>query len=80
LADAFLGRASYTMGPRRSIAFEAAVRQSGDGAWLKSEYTHTFGRHWRAVAGFTLIRGERTDFLGQYRRNSHGLLALRYSF
>ncbi len=80
LADAFLGRASYTLGPRRSIAFEAAVRQSGDGAWLKSEYTHSFGRHWRAVAGFTLIRGEPTDFLGQYRRNSHGLLALRYSF
>ena len=80
LADAFLGRASYTIGPRRSIAFEAAIRQTGDGAWLKTEYTHTFGRNWRALAGFTLIRGIPTDFLGQYRRNSHGLFALRYSF
>ncbi|MBK7930657.1 MAG: hypothetical protein IPJ98_25245 [Bryobacterales bacterium] len=80
LADAFLGRASYTLGPRRSIAFEAAVHQSGDGVWLKSEFTQTFGRNWRALAGFTLIRGDRADFLGQYRRNSHGLFALRYSF
>ena len=80
MADAFLGRASYTLGPRRSIAVEAAIRQSGGGAWLKTEYTHSFGRHWRAVTGFTLIRGEPADFLGQYRRNSHGLFALRYSF
>ncbi|MBN8729019.1 MAG: hypothetical protein J0L64_00650 [Acidobacteria bacterium] len=80
LADAFLGRASYTLGPRRSIALEAAVRQSGDGVWLKSEFTQTFGRNWRAVAGFTFIRGDGADFLGQYRRNSHGLFALRYSF
>ena len=61
-------------------AFEAAVRQNGDGLWLKSEYTQSIGRNFRAVAGFTLIRGEQTDFFGQYRRNSHALFALRYSF
>jgi hypothetical protein len=80
LADAFLGRASYTIDTNRSIAFEAAVRQNGDGVWVKAEYTQAFGQHWRATAGFTLIRGELTDFLGQYRRNSHGLVSLRYSF
>ena len=31
-------------------------------------------------AAFTLIRGDESDFLGQYRRNSHAMLALRYSF
>ncbi|HWR54345.1 MAG TPA: hypothetical protein VN428_24775 [Bryobacteraceae bacterium] len=80
LTKAFLGRASYTIDTNRSLAFEAAVRQSGDGVWLKSEYSQAFGQHWRATAGFTLIRGDREDFLGQYRRNSHAILALRYSF
>jgi hypothetical protein len=36
--------------------------------------------NWRATAGFAAIRGNAGDFLGQYRRNSHGILALRYSF
>ncbi len=80
LARAFLGRASYTIDATRTLMFEAALRQNGDGIWLRSEYSQTFGEHWRATAGFTLIRGERTDFLGQYRRNSHALLSWRYSF
>ena len=80
LARAFLGRASYTIDARRSLAFEAAVRQTGEGVWLKSEYSHQLGQHWRDTAAFTLIRGATGDFLGQYRRNTHALLALRYSF
>jgi hypothetical protein len=80
LARAFLGRASYTIDVNRSFAFEGAVRQNGDGAWLKFEYSQALGQHWRATAGFALIRGAQNDFLGQYRRNSHGILALRYSF
>ncbi|MGH9672705.1 MAG: hypothetical protein ACRD44_05940 [Bryobacteraceae bacterium] len=79
-ARAFLGRAGYTIDARRSVAFEAALRQNGDGVWVKSEYSHLLGRSFRATAGFTLIRGSPADFLGQYRRNSHLLLALRYSF
>jgi len=80
LTGAFLGRAGYTIDARRSLAFEAAARRTGDGLWLKFEYSHLLGRHWRATAGFTLVRGSPDDFLGQYRRNSHALLALRYSF
>lgn len=80
LARAFLGRAGYTIDSRRSLAFEGAVRRNGDGLWAKFEYSQTFGRHWRATAAFTLVRGSPTDFLGQYRRNSHALLLLRYSF
>jgi hypothetical protein len=80
LARSFLGRASYTIDARRSAAFEFAVRENGDGVWIRTEYSHLIGNHWRATAGFTLIRGDRADFLGQYRRNSHALLAIRYSF
>ncbi|MEK7406701.1 MAG: hypothetical protein AAB225_16615 [Acidobacteriota bacterium] len=80
LASAFLGRAGYTIDVNRSVAFETAVRQNGKGVWLKSEYSQALGQHWRATAAFTVIRGAAGDFLGQYRRNSHLTLALRYSF
>lgn len=80
LTRAFLGRAGYTIDVNRSLAFEGAVRRNGDGVWLKFEYSQAIGAHWRAAAGFTLIRGAPGDFLGQYRRNSHALLSLRYSF
>jgi hypothetical protein len=80
LARAFLGHAGYTIDTNRSVALETAVRQNGRGVWTKLEYTQAFGQHWRATAGYTLIAGDASDFLGQYRRNSHALLALRYSF
>lgn len=80
LTRAFLGRASYNIDVNRSISFETAMRQNGDGLWLRSEYSQSWGQHWRGTAGFTLIRGDPTDFLGQYRRNSFFSLAFRYSF
>jgi hypothetical protein len=48
--------------------------------YLKAEYSQALGQHWRATAGFALLRDDPTDFLGQYRRNSHAILTLRYSF
>lgn len=80
LTRAFLGRAGYTLSPTRTIALEAAVRQNGRGSWTKLEYSQSFGQHWRATTGFAWIRGETGDFLGQYHRNSHFILAVRYSF
>jgi len=80
LARAFVGRASLAVDAARTLAFETAVRQNGAGAWLKSEYTQQLSKHWQARASMTLIRGKQDDFLGQYRRNSHAILALRYSF
>ncbi len=80
LAKAFLLRAAYAIDTNRAIAGEAAIRQNGDGAWVKGEYTQTLSTHWQARASLTLIRGGANDFLGQYRRNSHAILALRYSF
>ncbi len=75
-----VGRASYTIDPNRSIAFEGAVRQNRRGAYTKAEYSQARGQHWRATVTGTLIRGEPDDFLGQYRRNSHLVVSIRYSF
>lgn len=80
LAQTLLGRATYTLDANRSLALEGAVRQNGKGLWLKVEYSQALGQYWRVVSAFTLIRGAREDFLGQYRRNSHASLTLRYSF
>jgi hypothetical protein len=79
LARAFLGRAQYTIDVNRSLAIEGAVRRNGDGGSLKFEYTQAIGQHLRATGSFTLIRGAPTDFLGMYRRNSRGVVSLRYS-
>lgn len=80
LARSFLGRAGYTIDANRSFAFEGAVRQNGRGAFGKFEYSQAVGAHWRWSGGFVLIRGQANDFLGQYRRNSHALFTLRYSY
>jgi hypothetical protein len=80
LTRAFLGRAAYTLDAAREVSIEAAVRQNGDGAWLKTVYSHARGEHWRATLGGALIAGKPTDFFGQYRRNSHLTATLRYSF
>ncbi len=80
LTRAFLGRASYTIDTNRSVGAELAVRRNLDSFWLKGDYSQAFGGHWRATLAASLIRGNPTDFIGQYRRNSHGSLTARYSF
>lgn len=56
------------------------MRQTGDGVYAKLEYSQARGQHWRATMTAVVIAGTSTDFLGQYRRNSHLAAALRYSF
>jgi hypothetical protein len=80
LTRSIVARASYTIDTARSVAFEAAVRQNGDGAYGKAEYSHATGQHWRTTVSAIGIAGRDNDFLGQYRRNSHVKAALRYSF
>jgi hypothetical protein len=80
ITKTLLASAHYTIDANRNVAFETSVRQGLDGAWARAEYSQAFGRHWRATAGFSLIRGNPSDFLGQYRLNSHATLVLRYSF
>jgi hypothetical protein len=80
LTRAFLGRAGYTIDATSDISFEAAVRQNLDGVWVKAQYSEAIGAHWRATFAGAAIAGDERDFIGQYRRNSHLLATLRYSF
>jgi hypothetical protein len=77
-AKSFVGRAGLTIDANRSMAIETAIRANG--SFLRYEYSHATGQHWRTVAGAAWIRGNVSDFLGQYRRNSYASLAIRYSF
>jgi hypothetical protein len=79
-ARSLVGHASYTIDTNRSLTVEAVVRQNAAGAWLRAEFSQAFGQHIRATLGYALIRGDPTDFIGQYRLNSHALLTIRYSF
>jgi hypothetical protein len=80
LTKAFLAHVQYTIDTNRSVSADTAVRQNGDGLWVRGQYSQAFGQHWRATVGFTWIHGEPGDFLGQYHRNSYLSLGLRYSF
>jgi hypothetical protein len=80
LARAMIGRAQWTIDPNRSLAFEAVVRQNGQGMYGKAEYSQTFKQHWRATLSMVGIGGSSSDFLGQYHHNSFGSAVLRYSF
>jgi hypothetical protein len=80
LTKTLLGRAGYTVDVNRSLVFEAAVRQNGDGTWARLEYSQALGQHWRLTGTATVIRGDPDDFLGQYRYNSYAGLVVRYSF
>jgi hypothetical protein len=74
----FVGRVGLTIDANRDLAIETAVRAGG--SFVRFQYSQLFGQHWRATGGIAWIRGDMDDFLGQYRRNSYGSLAIRYSF
>jgi len=80
MARSLVARAAYTIDPRRSVAVESVVRQSGDGVYVKGEFSQAHGDRWRITMRGVFIDGAGDDFLGQYRRNSHGSLTVRYSF
>jgi len=80
LTRSFVARASYTIDSLRSLGFETAIRQNGDGFYGKAEYSQAKGQHWRVTITAIGIAGASDDFLGQYSRNSHVKAALRYSF
>ena len=80
LTRAVVARASYTVDANRSVTLESAVRQNGHAGYVKGEYSQARGAHWRATVSGVALAGRSDDFLGQYRRNSHLTLSLRYSF
>jgi hypothetical protein len=80
VARSILGRASYTIDPRRSFELEGAARQNGEGVYAKGEFSQTLGGHWRLTLAAAAIAGKDHDFLGQYQRNSHASATLRLSY
>ena len=80
LSRAIVARAAYTIDTNRSVEIEGAARQDGKGLYTRAEYSQARGQHWRATIGAVVISGDRDDFLGQYRQNSHVRLSIRYSF
>lgn len=80
LAKALVGRAGYTIDANRSVSVEGAVRQNLGGSWLRAEYSQASGQHLRATVSGGWIRGEKGDFFGGYRNNSHVTITLRHSF
>ena len=77
-ARSFVGRAALTIDVNRSLTVETALRAAG--SFLRIEYSQAVGQHLRVTPGAAWIRGDMTDFLGQYHRNSYLSLAVRYSF
>jgi hypothetical protein len=75
-----LGRISRVIDVNRSALFEAAVRQNGRGGFARAEYSQAYGSHWRGTVTAVALGGRSDDFFGQYRRNSHVMIAARYSF
>lgn len=80
LARSFLGRTTWAPDTSRSLATQLVIHQNGKGLWTRFEYTQTFGQHWTLLTGYNLLRGEPTDFIGQYRRNSHAFMTWRLTF
>jgi hypothetical protein len=80
IARSFIGRASYTVDPRRTFTVEGLVRQSGDGAYVKAQFSDALSSHWRVTFTGIGIRGTDTDFVGQFNKNSNASITLRVSF
>ena len=80
LARSIIGRAAYTLDPRRTVVFEGAARQNGDGFYGKLEYSQALSQRWRLTITGVGLAGDPEDFVGQYRRNSHGSMRFRFSF
>ena len=79
LTKAFLGRARYTIDTNRSVSLEGAVRQNGDGTWLRFEVLAGVGpappvhrpRHPDCRRARRLLRPLRPQ-LARHRRSSCG--------
>jgi hypothetical protein len=80
LTKTILAKAVYDPDGPISFSIETATRQNGRGTWTTAELSRQLANHWRVIGGVTVIAGNRNDFLGQYHRNSFGVLRVRYSF
>jgi hypothetical protein len=79
-ARGLISHVLYTLDANRSFTLDAFVRQNGASSLIRPAFSQSFREHWRATVGFAWLRGEASDFLGQYHRNSFASAELRYSF
>jgi hypothetical protein len=79
-ARGLISHVLYTLDSNRALTLDAFLRQNGASSVVSPAYSQSFRDHWRATVGFTWLRGEANDFLGQYHRNSFVNTELRYSF
>jgi hypothetical protein len=80
LAKSVIAHAMYTGDPSRTFVLEGAVRQDGDGVYVRGEYSHALDSHWRLTVAGVGIAGDDDDFIGQYHRNSSATVGARFSF
>ncbi|MCU1385642.1 MAG: hypothetical protein JWL71_4339 [Acidobacteria bacterium] len=80
IARSVIGRVSYTVDPRRSIAIEGAAHQDGKGFYVKGEFSDALAQHWRLTLTGVGLAGDPDDFLGQFSRNSYVAAGLRLNF
>jgi hypothetical protein len=79
-ARGLISHVLYTLDSNRALTLDTFVRQNGASSLVMPAYSQSFHEHWRATFGFAWLRGEPSDFLGQYHRNSFARAELRYSF
>jgi len=80
MAKSIIGRVSYTVDPRKTVAVEGAAHQNGKGFYVKGEFSDAIAAHWRVTVNGVGISGDSEDFLGQFSHNSHLAAGLRFSF
>jgi len=80
VVDSIIGRASYTIDPRRTLTIEGAAHRNGHGVYARGEFSQVLGRHLRLTLAVAGIGGRDDDFLGQYQRNSHASALLRFNY
>jgi hypothetical protein len=79
-ARGLISHVLYTLDSNRSLTLDTFIRQNGASSIVSPSYSQSFREHWRTTVGFAWLRGEVSDFLGQYHRNSFVKMELRYSF
>jgi hypothetical protein len=78
--QAVLGRVERTLNSWSSVHVNAVIRFQDADFLLKPEYLYDISQSWKLQAGFLILGGHRSGFLGQYHENSRMYIRLKQSF
>ena len=79
-ARGLISHVLYNLDANRALTLDVFLRHNGASSIVSPAFSQSFANNWRATVGFTWLRGEPNDFLGQYHRNSFVNAELRYNF